>query len=88
MQCDMREMCLSCSIYTWPPKMKEPKKFYHCEHCNVDILCERGLSISYDYFDDGYVEEKAKCIKCNRILLKKSWPIIPSRLALELLKMK
>ncbi|MHA1639066.1 MAG: hypothetical protein ACTSW0_02530 [Candidatus Heimdallarchaeota archaeon] len=88
LQCDMRDTCISCSIYTWPPKMNKPKSYYFCEHCNIDILCERGFSISYDYFDDGFVDKKTRCIKCNRLLLKKTWPIIPEKLKKELLKME
>ncbi|NHJ85615.1 MAG: hypothetical protein FK734_09145 [Asgard group archaeon] len=88
LQCDMRDTCISCSIYTWPPKMVQPKKYYHCENCNIDIICERGLSISYDYYNDGYVEKKAKCIKCNKLLLKKIWPKIPQKLEREILKLE
>ncbi|NHJ40293.1 MAG: hypothetical protein FK731_09700 [Asgard group archaeon] len=88
LQCDMRKNCLSCSIYTWPPKMKQPKKYYYCEHCNIDIICERGLSISYEYYEDGFVEKKAKCLLCSRILLKKIWPKIPINLKNELLRME
>ena len=55
LQCDMKGTCISCSIYTWPPRTKEPNVYYHCEHCKMDILCERGLSVTYDYFDDGFV---------------------------------
>ncbi|MGC9781674.1 MAG: hypothetical protein HZR80_20710 [Candidatus Heimdallarchaeota archaeon] len=88
LQCDMRDTCVSCSVYTWPPKMKLPKKYYQCEHCNIDIICDKGLSTSYDYYDDGFVEKKVKCIKCNRILLEKIWPAIPVRLEKEILKIE
>ena len=88
LQCDMRNVCISCSVYTWPPKMNQPKKYYHCEHCNFDITCDKGLSITYEYYEDGFVEKKAKCIECNRILLEKIWPKIPPKLERELLRIK
>jgi len=87
LQCDMRDMCVSCSIYTWPPKLKAPKKYYRCESCNIDIICEKVLPITFEYYDDGFVGKKAKCIKCNRLLLEKIWPKIPDKLEKELLKL-
>ncbi|NHJ87295.1 MAG: hypothetical protein FK734_17660 [Asgard group archaeon] len=86
LQCDMRDTCISCSIYTWPPKINKPRKYYYCENCNIDIICDRGLSTTFDYYKDGFVEKKAKCIKCNRLLVEKIWPKIPDKLKWELLQ--
>jgi len=68
--------------------VSQPKKYYHCEYCDIDVICERGLSVSYEYYEDGFVEKKAKCIKCNKILLKKIWPKIPIRLEREILRLE
>ncbi|HUU78299.1 MAG TPA: hypothetical protein VMX55_08125 [candidate division Zixibacteria bacterium] len=87
LQCDGRSVCISCSIYTWPPKVAQPKKYYYCENCKTDILCERGLSSSYDYYDDGFVDKKFKCVKCDGLLLEIIWPRIPEKLEKELLKL-
>jgi len=88
LQCDMRDTCVSCSIYTWPPKVNSPKKYFHCKLCNRDILCDRGLSAIYKHYDDGVTEKKAKCIKCDNILIEIIWPKIPVKLERELLKLE
>ncbi|MFW9923147.1 MAG: hypothetical protein ACFFDW_07685 [Candidatus Thorarchaeota archaeon] len=88
LQCDGKEVCISCSIYTWPPKLAKPKKYHHCEHCKKDILCDRGLSLKYAYFENGYVEKKAFCITCGNPMLEIIWPGIPTRLERELLKLE
>jgi uncharacterized CHY-type Zn-finger protein len=82
----MREYCISCSKYMWAPKLPEPKKYYHCNHCHKDILCERGLSISYKYFENNIIEKKVKCSRCGEVLTKHIWPPIPESLKRELLK--
>ena len=87
LQCDNRDVCISCSIYTWPPKVAVPKKYYFCENCKKDILCERGLSSSYDHYEDGFVDKKFKCTKCGGLLLEIIWPRIPEKLEKELLKL-
>ena len=86
LQCDRREQCVSCSIYTWPPKVATPRKYHHCEKCRTDILCDKGMSVSYDYFDDGFIEKKAKCLSCGELLLEILWPRIPQKLEQEILK--
>ena len=85
LQCDGRSQCVSCSIYTWPPKVAKPKKYFRCENCNIDILCEKLISSSYDYYDDGFIDKKVKCNKCDGALLELIWPRIPKKLAKELL---
>ena len=86
LQCDRRGQCVSCSIYTWSPKVTSPRKYHHCEKCQIDILCDKGMSVTYDYFDDGFIEKKAKCLDCGELLLEILWPRIPPKLEKEILK--
>jgi hypothetical protein len=46
------------------------------------------MSISYDYYPDGVVEQKARCTICNNMLLEVIWPNIPKKLKKELLKLQ
>lgn len=88
LQCDGKEICISCSIYTWPPKLEKPKKYYHCEHCRKDILCDRGLQATYDYYEDGFIEKKVRCLQCENQMIELIWPRIPEKLERELLKIE
>jgi len=88
LQCDARKQCISCSIYTWPPRVDKPKKYFRCEKCDIDILCEKVITSSYDYHDDGFIEKKVKCSKCGEALLELIWPSIPKRLEKEILSLE
>ncbi|MBD3192426.1 MAG: hypothetical protein GF308_17435 [Candidatus Heimdallarchaeota archaeon] len=86
LQCDVREQCISCTQNTWPPTLSHPKKYYFCESCQKDVLCKHGVSISFNYHEDGTREEIVRCMQCSSILIEKIWPNIPERLVNELLK--
>ena len=72
--CDSRQKCSTCSVYTWPPDMEKPLKYYKCEMCNLDYLCELGLAISYTYSADGLMHKELRCAKCHKPVISAIWP--------------
>ena len=73
LQCDFRDTCVACSIYTWPPDLEPKNRYHHCKYCRTDILCHLGLRVSYDY-DDSMIEKTVTCSKCGEELEELIWP--------------
>ncbi len=72
-QCDFRDTCVVCSIYTWPPDLDPPNRYHHCNNCEMDILCHLGLRVNYDY-EESLIVKTVTCSKCGEKLQELTWP--------------
>lgn len=71
--CDNRKFCVSCHHTPWPASIKKPRKYYRCEYCNLDILCNLGLTFNFRY-TEALVTKIAKCSRCGEIVSEYIWP--------------
>ena len=73
LMCDSRSFCMSCSSYMWPANIKKPRKYYRCEYCNLDVLCDLGLTFNFEYTDTAVIKI-AKCSRCGEEISEYLWP--------------
>jgi len=74
LKCDMRDICSQCSIYMWPPK-SETRYYYHCNSCNRDILCDRGLIMNFEWDASQQAQGvQPLCMVCRSPVEERVWP--------------
>lgn len=71
--CDNRNFCVSCSSPSWPANLEKSRKYFRCEYCNLDILCNLGLTFNFLY-NDAEVTKIAKCSRCGAVVSEYIWP--------------
>lgn len=73
LMCDSRNFCLSCSNSAWSSNIPKPRKYYRCEYCNLDILCDLGLIFNFEYTETS-VNKIPKCNRCGEVVSELLWP--------------